>query len=293
MNFMSSIIFKNEKVTKSEWYEWFLNKWKEAGWTNISSNPSTDGDVMYSEGVNGDKTLYIGFSGSITDPNSTGISLKIRHSRTYTPNEIYGNDGTFELTSGRNWWTEVVLHYNKGISSKDHIFSMWYYVTKNWGMFITDQNLVHGGRPSCFFVGQPEIELGPGDRTALIVAASTASTSSDTIDNDVIYYTGNPFNTPIKNLKLNMYTGWADHSNSYLNYRGANQNTAFGSTIVYGDSTGYKFQLDDSILITQKGAIKSTMNYNVNGQIYKFFNMYSSSSYDNSFYSSNIGIRIK
>lgn len=297
---MSSIIFKNERVKKSEWYAWFLNKWIEAGWTNISSNPSTDGDVMYSEGINGNKSLYIGFEGDIKKyPNSpSSQSMDIRHGRTYTPNNIYGISGKWEYTASNYGYTRILLCGDIDPDNMNHELNMWYYVTKNWGMFITDGHMVKGGRPCCFFVGAPEIELGPSDKTAIIVGATkafNASGTSMTIEYDTMWYTGNPFSVPTGGINLTRYVAWKDYSIASGNGNTAKQNTQFCSTIVYGtDSIGYKYQLDDSILAAPYGNTAMTMNYNVNGQVYKFFNMATPrANYTNTFYNICVGVRIK
>ncbi len=297
---MSSIIFKNEKVKKSEWYAWFLNKWIEAGWTNISSNPSTDGAVMYSEGINGNKSLYIGFSGDIQTAINTPStqSMDIRHGRVYTPNQVYGVAGKWDFAAANTSMTRILLCGDLTPDNINHELSMWYYVTKNWGMFITDAHLVKGGNPSCFFVGSPEIELGPTDKTAMIIGASKAvyaSGASTTIANDTVCYTGDPFSNPTYIINLYRSVGWKDYTIASSNLNSARQNTQFCSTIVYGsDSIGYKYQLDDSIMVTPYGNIALTMNYNINGQTYKFFNMATSrANYTNSFTTVCVGVRIK
>lgn len=291
---MSSIIFKNERVKKSEWYAWFLSKWVEAGWTDISSNPSTDDAVMYSEGEKGNKTLYLGFGGTIKNVTTIDTqTLNIRICRTYTPNVLYGVAGKFELPNTLS----CLLVGDLNLDHVNHELNMWYYVNKSWGMFITEGHLVKGGNPSCIFVGQPDIELGPSDKTNIIVAASKIGNGTGIFsEHDRAYYSGNPYSNPTSYLNnIVRYVGWESYGIASANNNTTRQNTQFASTVVYGtNEIGYKFQLDDSILVTHSNNVAHTMNYNINGEVYRFFNVATSrNGYVNSFNNVCVGIRIK
>lgn len=56
---MTDIIFTYGNCQKSQFYDVILNALLAAGWQNVTSNYATDGDVLKSNGISGDKELYM------------------------------------------------------------------------------------------------------------------------------------------------------------------------------------------------------------------------------------------
>ena len=97
---MSDFIFSSETIKKKNLYVRIKELLTEAGWENISSRPSTDFDVFYSDGEDGGLEMYINLreysdsaARSISNSNYTEIGFKLP--RQYTPSENIGTAGTY------------------------------------------------------------------------------------------------------------------------------------------------------------------------------------------------------
>jgi len=103
-------IFQTGTVQKSGVYQFIIDKLKTAGWSDISSNPSTDYVVLKSTGNTGDKILLIQLrpGNASSNANSTVTTqycqMSYRLIDSYTPGAA-GVAGTFGRSS--LVWTDL------------------------------------------------------------------------------------------------------------------------------------------------------------------------------------------
>jgi hypothetical protein len=163
-----------------------------AGWTNVTSNSTTDGDVFVSTGNTGDKSLIINLNKNQASP-STDVTTTIFSTMTcrfpisYTPGAA-GVAGTFVRPGTLIHLSLAPIHHSRGMSL-DTLCYYKLYVDKNKVMFsieyppaasdTTGVNWV--GAPIFNFVGLPDTlyTSEPGNR-GMVMCSTFANTSAGT-----------------------------------------------------------------------------------------------------------------
>lgn len=115
-----SYIFTGGSCLKKDFYDLVINSMISAGWTNVTSKYATDGDVLHSTGVNGDKDIYLRFA-----PYSC--------LQWGAPSAV--NDTNYSLRTTTNWGMSVQLQpsYAPGASGVAGVFG---YPTREWKEFM-------------------------------------------------------------------------------------------------------------------------------------------------------------
>lgn len=149
-------IFTPGQCTKAQLYDVVLNAMLAAGWQNITSNYATDGDVLYSTGVNGDKSLIINlipYSGR----NASGITASAANDAAYST----------RTTTYAYWSFRLEQSYTPGASGTAGTFSHPSRTFNN---------------PIYLFAG-----LGPGSNWGATYYAGNITFPIDTVMNYYIY----------------------------------------------------------------------------------------------------------
>lgn len=123
-------VFTRETIKKKDFYERLKQILLDSGWQNISSRPSVDLEVFYSEGEEGNRGLYFQMKDYDTNTNvrfsnSTHGSLYIKPTKGYTPSATVGAAGTFERNDS---WRIVRLTGNLQIESE---LTFYYHCNKD------------------------------------------------------------------------------------------------------------------------------------------------------------------
>lgn len=123
-------VFKRETVKKKDFYSRLKQILLDSGWQNISSRPSSDFDIFYSEGEEGNMGLYFQMKDFDTNANagfanSTRGELYIKTLKGYTPSTTVGGAGTFERNDA---WRTVRVTTNLHLESD---LTFYYHCNKN------------------------------------------------------------------------------------------------------------------------------------------------------------------
>lgn len=160
---MSDFIFKKETMLKSAFYTRIKEILIGAGWQNISSRPSTDLDVFYSEGEDGNRGLYFNmkeFAGNVnvTLSNSTQGYLYFRLIKGYTPSQTIGSAGTFERSTGEPWKAIMI-----GATVAQTPITVYYHCNRNRLIAFVEppSSLFNNSNPAIYFsIGVPDRTFG-------------------------------------------------------------------------------------------------------------------------------------
>lgn len=153
---MSDFIFSSEIIKKKNLYIRIKEILTEAGWQNISSKPSTDFDVFYSDGEGGGKEMYLNIkefsdvvSRGISNSNFTEIGFRIP--RQYTPSANIGDAGTFVRP---DTWKNMRFSLSNNISMEADII-INYHCNLNRLVLTVEYppSISHLSRSSCIMIG--------------------------------------------------------------------------------------------------------------------------------------------
>lgn len=275
-----AVVFQNKQVKKRDFYAWFIQEWKNAGWSDISSS-ATDGQVMYSKGADGTKNLFIAFRENSTDgifSTSGDRMIDVRFPKWYSPNQTPNTVGISERSAV--WWRICII--STTTIGLDATMSVWYYIDENYGAFIFEGNNGYNNSSHFFYVGNPH-ELKPEtSNSGLIFMSTNAYPTADSM----VYCVDDPYSVKTAEMTLSVYNTLPPRLKSTLDPK-------FCSDIVVGNTDGYRFQIDDSILMTGATNVIFTNDFMINGGRYRFFRTNAQlASWGNTFLNYNIGIRI-
>ncbi|MDR1701788.1 MAG: hypothetical protein LBR56_03320, partial [Sporomusaceae bacterium] len=168
---MATNIFESGNVYKKEVYQLVKTKLTEAGWTNVTSNPNTDGDVFISQGEKGNKNLIINIK-----PGNDGSSVETTNSTTcqcrlqtyYNPGPT-GTAGTFgRPTLGWGNWNICPLGSVENIQFEYKILA-----DKNRFILALIYPPIINQNPTLVYVGEPlTLYNEEGDNTGTIFAST-------------------------------------------------------------------------------------------------------------------------
>ncbi|WP_342498304.1 hypothetical protein [Bacillus sp. FSL M8-0350] len=156
---MSDTIFNKITVLKKDLYSKLKQIMLESGWQNISSRPSTDYDVMFSNGEDGKKEIHFQMrdiastiAGSSTSfSNSSSRFFSMRLSGKYLPGSS-GVTGTFSKNS--DTWKAVAITYQSEILPNQPI-ELYYNCNKDRLIFLTDYSLSLALPSTLNYIGFP------------------------------------------------------------------------------------------------------------------------------------------
>ncbi|MCY7542543.1 hypothetical protein P9173_09090 [Bacillus safensis] len=174
---MSDTIFNKITVLKKDLYSKLKQIMLESGWQNISSRPSTDYDVMFSNGEDGKKEIYfqmrdiastIAGSSSIFS-NSSSRFFSIRLSGKYLPGSS-GVSGTFSKNS--DTWKAVVITYQSEVFPNQPI-EIYYSCNKDRLIFLTDYSLSLALPSTLNYIGVPVTFADEHEWSSCVFASSS------------------------------------------------------------------------------------------------------------------------
>lgn len=177
-------IFSKGTCRKKEIYQLILDKLKEKGWQDISSKPETDGVVLRSKGVTGDRDLIL----NLRDTNNSGncsvvttdySTMSYRLQPSYTPGGS-GEAGIFAKPA-RVWQPLHIYGTGQTLSMET---TLDYYVYADAGKIILSleypkSNSIYG--PVVFYLGEPDTRFLTESQSRGILCASSADQVGVTI----------------------------------------------------------------------------------------------------------------
>lgn len=176
---MSDTIFNKITVLKKDLYSKLKQIMLESGWQNISSRPSTDYDVMFSNGENGKKEIYFqirdiasttaGSSTTFSNTNSRFFSMRL--SGRYLPGSS-GVAGTFSKNS--DTWKAVAITYQSEILPNQPI-ELYYSCNKDRLIFLTDYSLSLTLPSTLNYIGVPVTFADEHEWSSCVFASSIGS----------------------------------------------------------------------------------------------------------------------
>ncbi|MFP3751809.1 hypothetical protein [Bacillus altitudinis] len=174
---MSDTIFNKITVLKKDLYSKLKQIMLESGWQNISSRPSTDYDVLFSNGEDGKKEIYFqirdiastiaGSSASFSNTNSRFFSMRL--SGMYLPGSS-GVTGTFSKNS--DTWKAVAITYQSEILPNQPI-ELYYSCNKDRLIFLTDYSLSLALPSTLNYIGVPVTFADEHEWSACVFASSS------------------------------------------------------------------------------------------------------------------------
>lgn len=269
---MNDVIFSKMTIKKSEIYQTIKNLLIDAGWVNLSSNPSTDYDVFNSSGVSGTKNLFfqmrsLDSSGSndITTTDYTFCSMRFIDN--YMPG-ANGTSGTFGRPSA-SWIQWPLFNSNSTISLTTSI-DMYYHVNKNRLIFTLEPPIAYGTNaapipslPSVHFIGLPDNALVDEiDSRGLIFAPST---NKDFTASKNIMINSPSYKSSTASITQSVYSNL---SPTPIN----SANKTIISTIAYGDamSEGIRGYID-GIYVLYAGGVQCYDTLSTATQTYRVY----------------------
>ncbi|MGX9721730.1 hypothetical protein [Bacillus pumilus] len=174
---MSDTIFNKITVLKKDLYSKLKQIMLESGWQNISSRPSTDFDVMFSNGEDGKKEIYFQMrdvatnaaNSSTTFSNSNSRYFSMRLSGKYMPGSS-GVSGTFEKSN--DTWKLVLITYQSDISPNQPI-ELYYSCNKDRLIFLTDYALSLALPATLNYIGVPITFADEHEWSSCVFASSS------------------------------------------------------------------------------------------------------------------------
>lgn len=195
-------IFSKGTCRKKEIYQLILDKLKEKGWQDISSKPETDGVVLHSKGVTGDRDLIL----NLRDTNNSGnysvvttdySTMSYRLQPSYTPGGS-GEAGTFAKPA-RVWRPLYIYGTGQTLSMET---TLDYYVYADAGKIILSleypkSNSIYG--PVVFYLGEPDTRfLRESQSRGVLYVSST--------DQEGVSISDCPDDLGTKDQMYNLYT---------------------------------------------------------------------------------------
>ena len=245
---MSDFIFTKEVMLKSAFYTRIKEILIAAGWQSISSRPSSDLDVFYSEGEDGNRGLYFnmkeyGSTVSSTLSNSNQGYLFFRLIKGYTPSQTVGQAGTFDRNES---WRGI----NIGSMVAQTPLTVYYHCNRNRLIVVVDppSSLFTNSNPAiCFLIGVPDRTFGIKAPKQDLVLAGTFFDGSTSGNIYVTDQADNPRNSSYAVPTHDAFSSFPSEGRSMV----INKTFFFGE-IAYGNTTeGIRGILDGIYLVKE------------------------------------------
>ena len=159
---MADYIFTEGKIAKKNFFNKLIEIMTAAGWTNVSSNPTTDFVVMHSKGESGDKDLFIQLRPSnVTNVNPTDSTdynvMSYRLIEGYTPGAT-GTAGTFARTTTEAWTALHIVPTTAAITVNMEIeLTYFYHANKNRLIMAIETPPSTTYAPQLIYLGLPDV----------------------------------------------------------------------------------------------------------------------------------------
>lgn len=220
------IVFKEELILKKDIYNRMIELFKDAGWSDVSSKPSSDFNVLKSTGEDGDKELC--FQIRATDINNRNdvretayTNFSIRLIEKYVPR---GFDQSGIIERSNEPWHNIRF-YRSNSNLNDH-FLFYHHVDKDKGIFVFKKKFESSSTATSelFYIGLPKSFITENKSSGVISFATYGQVGSYYSDryNNRIRITNHPtspsrnsyFMTPIYRI----FSGTSSEINKiYLN----------------------------------------------------------------------------
>ncbi|WP_371366320.1 hypothetical protein SRRS_07310 [Sporomusa rhizae] len=184
----TNYIFQSGTCLKSELYDTIINKLIAAGWTNVSSKPDTDFDVLTSPGNTGNKALVLNIrpipaAGTAANNIKTSAycQMSIRLQTSYTPGSA-GVAGVFGRPSLA--WTDVyIAPVSAGASlAADTSVKYKWYADASKIIFTIEYPPATNMNPVMFYLGAPDSTfVSESGSSGTIFASSINMTAASTL----------------------------------------------------------------------------------------------------------------
>ena len=177
-------IFSKGNCKKKEIFQVVIDKLKEKCWQDISSKPETDGIVLHSKGVTGDRDLFLNIretdaagAGSIATTDYSSMSYRLQP--WYKPGGS-GAAGTFAKPA-RIWRPLYIYGAGQSLSRETWLD---YYVYADAGKIILSLEYPRSSSisgPVVFYLGEPDTRFLTESQSRGILYASSVDQTGVTI----------------------------------------------------------------------------------------------------------------
>ncbi|WP_342498302.1 hypothetical protein [Bacillus sp. FSL M8-0350] len=280
-------VFKKETIKKKNLYNRIISLLIGAGWTNVTSNPSTDFDVMYSTGESGKESIYFNirpFGSAVTSPSaSTNFSstdyayFSFRLCKEYTPSTTPMSPGTFK----RNEAWNIVFITTAATLNPETDLTLYYSVNRDRIIFAVAPPIILRSNASICYFGKPTIygKTAKNVNCLYATSANPLTTGKALIDDQADY------------PQAASYLTSTFMSDNLTNIFG----TMFISPIAFGDSLeGVRGYLDGLYAIKDTGLLDGDVYIDsITKKKYRVFNTYYTTNRTTSFPSNYIGIEVE
>ena len=201
---MADYIFTSGTCAKSDCYSLIKNTLLAAGWTNVSSSATTDFDIFYSNGENGDKNLYIQTRpGNATNVNPVDTTdycaFSYRLINTYIP-KVGGGAGTFGRAA--ETWKLLYIAPSAATISKATLVNYKIHANKNRLIVVFEFPPALALNAVTLYIGIPDVMYcSDTDSRGLLVATSSNAQAAATVT-----ITSTPAELAVSALSYNLTT---------------------------------------------------------------------------------------
>jgi hypothetical protein len=179
-------IFTSGTCLKSELYDLIINKLIAAGWQNVSSNPTTDYDVLTSPGNTGDRALVLNLrpipaAGTVTNTIKTSAfcQMSARLQTSYVPGTA-GAAGVFGRPALA--WTDVYVApvAASGQLAADTTLNYHVYADASKIILAIEYPPATAYSPVLIYLGEPDSQFAGETGSSSVVLAVTNSATTAT-----------------------------------------------------------------------------------------------------------------
>lgn len=261
---MANHIFTSGSCPKNQIYQLIYNQLIAAGWTDISSNPTSDFAVLRSTGVNGDKNLLLNIRPtSPTNINSVATTdycvMSYRLQDTYVPGAA-GVAGTFGRSALA--WNPLYLVPVTALTTtfgQDTVVNYKVYADANKLILVLEFPIPTTYGPVVIYMGSPDSLFAPESASrGVLVACSTSATTASCA---IISNTSDGVASVAAPYAIYLYGFLPPGDPNTANKR-------MISPIYYGSSTeGYRGELDGLKCVLYNNILTGD-TITVNGEVY-------------------------
>jgi hypothetical protein len=177
MGIPKDYIFTSGTCAKKNFYGVITTALTSAGWTNIASNPATDGDVFASPGNTGDKALLLNLRKGNAASNANDVTgtdycqMSARLPSSYTPGS---NGGTGTFIRAASWFDLYIAPVaGGGILSRDTIYNYKIYTDKSKVIVSVEFPSATNLNPILHYIGLPDSLYCTETASRGLIVAST------------------------------------------------------------------------------------------------------------------------
>ena len=156
---MADYVFTKGTALKKDMFTKIVQLFTSAGWTNVSSNPTTDFTVLHSKGESDDKDLFIQLRAFNTAETTTSIETTDTNAMSYRFIEGYeagadGASGTF--TRPTEVWTPLYIAPSTTSVNREVELEYYYSINKNRLIIVIETPVSVNLAPILLYLGLPD-----------------------------------------------------------------------------------------------------------------------------------------